>query len=209
MTRPARTALLVSAVGLFLVGASVLRRATDGGEAGRAAPVAAPAGEALPKGSLYDLGLQVRDADGNVRSLDDLRGHPVLASMFFGKCPTICPVLIEEIKRLAETAPPELRRDVRVLLVSFDPERDTPAVLADVARVHQLDPQRWRVSVATDEASARYLAAVLGIRYRASAGGLIDHTARITVFDRAGVVRGQSEDPRVVAASLAALAVRG
>jgi protein SCO1/2 len=164
-----------------------------------------PAAPAEGGGSVYDLGLQVRDADGVVRGLDGLRGHPVLASMFFASCTSACPLLIERIKQVEAAAPAELRGDLRVLLVSFDPARDPPAVLVDVARRNEVDPRRWRIAVAPDEASARTIAAVLGIRYRLGAAGMFDHTTAVTVLDRQGEVRGRSDDPKELSAILARL----
>jgi protein SCO1/2 len=194
----------VAAVALLLLGAAALRFAFDRAPppAGRSGP---PAATAEGGGSVYDLGLQVRDADGVVRGLDELRGHPVVASMFFASCTSACPLLIYKLKQLEAAAPPELRADLRVLLVSFDPARDQPAVLVDVARRNEVDPRRWRISVAPDEASARAIAAVLGIRYRLGAGGMFDHTTAVTVLDRQGEVRGRSEDPKELSAILAHL----
>ena len=208
MSRAVRTALTFSAFALLLVGANVARPTLG---RTRQPPASAPAGAPPPSlsGSVYDLGLRVRGAEGVVRGLDDLRGHPVLASMFYGSCPTVCPLLINELKDVAAAAPSELRGDLRVLLVSFDPARDTPAALADVARRFGLDPRRWRITVAPDQETARTMAAVLGIRYRATAWGMIDHTTAITVLDRQGAVRGRAEDPSAVGALLAGLADRG
>jgi protein SCO1/2 len=150
--------------------------------------------------------LRVRDADGVVRGLDDLRGHPVLASMFYASCTTVCPLLINDLTQVAAAAPSDVRDELRILLVSFDPARDTPAVLADVPRRHGLDPRRWRIAVAPDEATARAMAAVLGIRYRAAAEGTIDHTTAVTVLDRQGAVRGRAEAPPAASVLLAGLA---
>ncbi|HLK92655.1 MAG TPA: SCO family protein [Polyangia bacterium] len=204
MTRAGRTAVALPVAALILMGAGVLRPAPVRAPAG---PARAPAATAppQPRGSIYDLGLRVRDADGIERGLDDLRGHPVLASMFYASCTSACPLLVSNMKRVAAGAPSGLRDDLRVLLVSFDPARDPPAALADVARRHDLDVGRWRIAVAPDEATARALAAVLGIRYRATADGMIDHTTAITVLDPAGGVRGRAEDPSAVAALLARL----
>ena len=125
-------------VTLFL-GGGVARRdssAVDRKAAPAVAAEAAPRGadtpSALPGGSLYDLGLKVVGTDGRMRPLDDWRGHPVLASMFFASCPTACPLLINDLQRLEAALPADLRDETRVLLVSFDPKRDSPAVLEGV-----------------------------------------------------------------------------
>jgi protein SCO1/2 len=156
-------------------------------------------------GSIYDLGLTVLASDGARHPLGDLRGHPVLATMFYASCPTVCPMLIADLRRAVAALPPSARADARVLLVSFDPARDTAAVLRDVLARHGLDAQRWRVAVAPDEDGARTLAAALGIRYRAAAGGSFDHTARIVLLDRDGKVRAATDDPADAATTLAPL----
>jgi protein SCO1/2 len=159
-------------------------------------------------GSLYDLGIGVVGADGARHRLDELRGHPVLASMFFASCPSVCPLLINQLKRVDAQLPPAARDDTRVLLVSFDPARDTPAVLGDVIRRHGLDPRRWSVLVAASDDDARTLAAALGIRYRAAAGGMFNHTARLVALDRQGRTVGASDDLSGAVATLGPLLAR-
>jgi len=207
MNRATRTAVAFVVLAFLVVGGNVVRHVVGGAAPPRESAADRAAPQSLP-GSVYELGLRVRDVDGVVRGLDDLRGHPVLASMFYASCPTVCPLLINDLQRLAATAPSGMRDDLRVLLVSFDPARDTPAALADVARRFGLDPRRWRIAVAPDEATARTMAAVLGIRYRAAAGGMIDHTTEITVFDSQGAVQGRAVDPSAVRALLARLGDR-
>jgi formylglycine-generating enzyme len=169
-----------------------------------APPPGAGAAPDLPAGSLYDLGLRVVGTDGRTRPLDDLRGHPVLASMFFASCATACPLLINNLQRLEAALPADVRGDVRVLVVSFDPKRDSPSVLESVAGQHGLDTRRWRVAAAVSEDAARLLAAVLGIRYRAAAAGMFEHTVRIAVFDRAGRVQARSGDAMALVPALKA-----
>jgi protein SCO1/2 len=159
-------------------------------------------------GSLYDLGINLIGADGARHRLGELAGHPVLASMFFASCPSVCPVLISQLQRLDAQLPRDVRDDARVLLVSFDPARDTPAVLADVVRRHGLDARRWSVMVAASEDDARTLAAALAIRYRAAAGGMFNHTARVVALDRQGRTLGASEDLAGALSTLAPLMAR-
>jgi protein SCO1/2 len=174
-------------------------RAAPALSAGNEATVTVPAAT----GSLYDLDLTVIGADGARHRLDESRGHPLLATMFFASCPSVCPALIAEVKQLEATLPAALRADTRVLLVSFDPGRDTPAVLADVIRRHALDASRWRVAVAADEDGARALAGTLGIRYREDKGALFSHTTRVVAFDRAGKAVAATDDPVATGAQMA------
>jgi protein SCO1/2 len=198
----------VGGAALLLAG-GIARLAAGGrnsdGVGGDAPPSAALAGASA--GSVYDLHLEVVGTDGARHPLEELRGHPVVAAMFFASCPSICPLLINDLQRLETTAPASIRRDLRVLLVSFDPARDTPAVLQQaIVHGHGLDPQRWRVAVAPDDDTARVLAAALGTRYRAGANGMFDHTTDITLLDTDGRVRARSVDPQAIATDLAAMA---
>jgi len=149
-----------------------------------APPVTAPRSMALAIStapSIYELPMQLHDADAKSIGLDIDRGKPVLVSMFYSSCTTACPLLISE---LAHTLAEAARRDARVLLVSFDPARDTPERLREVARERHLD-DRWTLAVAS-EADARALAAVLGVKYRRLENGDFAHGATMVVLDREG-----------------------
>ena len=155
-------------------------------------------GELAP--SVYDLPVSLRDANDHAIGLDISRGHPVLIAMFYASCPVACPVLIDELKRLVAEAP----AGTRVLLVSFDAARDTPARLHQLADERRLD-SRFTLAAAP-EGDARALAAVLGFKYRKLANGEFFHGATIVALDREGrpVARTESFDQR--ATLLAALA---
>ncbi|MEO8755884.1 MAG: SCO family protein [Casimicrobiaceae bacterium] len=131
--------------------------------------------------SIYDLELPLRDSHGQKIGLDVHRGHPTLVAMFYASCPVACPVLISEVRSTLE----ELgRSDARVLLVSFDPARDTPEKLSALVAERGLD-DRWAVAAAS-EADAQTLAAVLGVKYRRIASGEFAHGATIVALDGEG-----------------------
>jgi protein SCO1/2 len=85
--------------------------------------------------------------------------------------------------RLAKSSQTRLR----VLLVSFDAERDTPKQLDELARRHHTDPSRWTLASA-HEADARKIAALLGFSYRRLPDGSFDHSLLITLLDGEGRV---------------------
>ena len=195
--------------------AIVLAVASAACSASRPEPRAAPAPaldaavvepRAEPTGpSLYDLPMSLRRASGDVVALDVDRGHTTLVSMFYGSCATACPVLMGRIGDALAQLPEAARRDARVLLVSFDAARDTPARLRELAAAHHLD-DRWTLASASD-ADARALAAMLGIRYRAVAGGQFFHTTAIVALDRDGRTLARMDglgDPAPLVAALAA-----
>jgi protein SCO1/2 len=172
----------------------------------RAEPV--PAVSAVPIAaeptapSIYDLEMTLTDQDGRALALDAFAGKPVIISMFYATCPYACPMLISDINRVVSSLEPSERSEVRVLLVSLDPERDTPVALKRLAQAHRADSPNWRFTSAPEH-QARELAAVLGIKYRKLENGAINHSSVITVLDGRGSVRHRSEnlgqhDPELV-----------
>jgi protein SCO1/2 len=157
---------------------------------------------AADPGTIHEVNLRLRGVDGRPMRLNQLRGHPVVASMFFASCPSACPLLIRDLKQLVSRLPAGSRASVRVLLISLDPEHDTPAVLADVLKRHDLDPSQWVLAAPEDEDAVRIAAAVLRIRYRPTAGGQFDHTGRVTLLDGDGHIRAQSDDLALIAQAL-------
>jgi protein SCO1 len=67
--------------------------------------------------------------DGSAFNVDALKGRYTLLSFGFTTCPDICPTTLTGLKQV-NTAVPEALRP-RIMLVSIDPERDTPAKLAE------------------------------------------------------------------------------
>lgn len=169
----------------------------------------ATAGE-LPGDSIYRLDLALVDQDARASKLVDLRGGPVLIAMFYTSCKYVCPLIIDTLQRTERALADGERARLRVLLVSFDPKRDTPQVLKILAEERHLERARW-ILARTDAAGVRKLAAVLGVQYRALANGDVNHSSVITLLDREGRIVARSErmgelDPELLAAVQQALA---
>jgi protein SCO1/2 len=145
-----------------------------------------------PGPSIYDLETPMTDAAGSKIKLDVDRGHVTVIAMFYGSCAVACPLTVADIKQTLATLSPVAQRDVRVLLVSFDPVRDTPAILAGLVKQHQLD-DRWTLAVPS-ETDARTLAATIGVKYRKLDDGQMAHNIAITVLDAAGQPIARAEE---------------
>ena len=161
----------------------------------RAMPDAAsPPDESLPSASVYQLPMHLTDQDGRPLSLGSLRGQPVLVTMFYASCQNVCSTLAFHMHRIERALPAAERDRLRVLMVSFDPERDTPQALHHFAELHQADPTRWVIARA-DDGEVRDLAAVLGLRYRRLEGGVYSHSSVITLLDADGTIRARTQRP--------------
>ena len=160
------------------------------GHGAPAAGASAPVATAADAGSVYDLGGSWRDQDGHATSLGALAGRPRVVAMIYTQCTHTCPLILGDLKRLEQALAPQEREGVGFVLVTLDPEHDTPQALAGFAQRSHLDPARWTLLTATP-ADVRQLAAVLGVRYRAGQAGEIAHSNAITVLDAGGAVAYQ------------------
>jgi protein SCO1 len=145
----------------------------------------------LPSDSLYRLAPKLVDQDERPTSLDRYRGSPVLVAMFYTSCTAMCPLLMKAVQRIESALAEAERRRVRVLLVSLDPARDTPQALKAAALRYGADPGRWTLARASD-ADVRRIAAALGVQYRATPGGEINHSSPITLLDGEGRIVAQT-----------------
>jgi protein SCO1/2 len=144
----------------------------------------------LPSSSIYKLDAKLTDQDGRAFDLASLRGQPVLVSMFYSSCQMVCPMIFETIHSTLKALPEAERKDVRVLMVSFDPPRDTVAVLKETAAKRNCDSQ-WTLA-RSDETTVRKVAAVLGVQYRKLADGEFNHSTQLALLDRDGRIAAKS-----------------
>jgi protein SCO1 len=169
----ARTILLLSL--LPLAGAGCARTAPEG-----APPVTSTAADRY---SIYDLGSTWTDQHGTPRGLETLRGRPRAVAMIYTECGATCPITVGEMKRIAASTPAGLG----LVLVSLDPDRDSPAHLARYAETLGLDSARWTLLTAPDN-DVRELSATIGVRYRRMSPAEIAHASVITLLDASGAV---------------------
>jgi protein SCO1 len=85
----------------------------------------------------------LRDEHGRAVSMDAERGRWVLLTFLYTTCPDVCPVIAGNLNQ-ALRSPVARRTGLRVISISVDPKRDTPAAARRYAREHGLLPTfRW------------------------------------------------------------------
>ncbi len=126
--------------------------------------------------------------DGKEVKLSDERGKVVVLTFIYTRCPLpdFCPAMDRKFADLAAKleAVPERAAQVKLLSVSFDPEHDTPKVLAEHARVQGARPPLWTFAVATHPELYKVMAP-LGLAYGPT-GKEIVHNLTTAVIDRDG-----------------------
>lgn len=114
---------------------------------------------------------------GQTLGLSDLQGKIWVADFIFTHCPTICPVMTQEMAKLQSEFDTQ-----SVYFVSFtvDPERDTPEVLSRYAAQFGADKQRWHFL--TGEKEQIYQLANDGFKLSAAQhGGGFPHSTRFAL----------------------------
>jgi protein SCO1/2 len=124
--------------------------------------------------------------DGQV-SLQDFEGQYVFVYFGYTFCPDVCPVTMLTLKKVREQLTDAQADRVQVIMVSVDPERDTPEALDTY--VGYFDDSFVGITGAKDEIDA--LAEPFGVYYdkgegSAATGYLINHTSRVYLIDPNG-----------------------
>jgi protein SCO1/2 len=165
---------------------------------------AAPALAPLPRDSVYQLPLKLTDQHGKSWDWRVKRGAPQVVAMFYTSCQYVCPLIVDSGKAVEHALSPEERARLGILLISMDPERDTPGALMSVATKRKLDAARWSLASPPPQ-EVRGVAGVLGVRYRQLADGEFNHTSALVLLDGDGRVVGRTEkigsqvDPEFIA----------
>lgn len=77
--------------------------------------------------------MAMQDATGTTRTLDDYKGKVVVVFFGFTQCPDVCPTAMARLAQSLELLGDDAK-SVQVLMVSVDPERDTPEVLGSYVK---------------------------------------------------------------------------
>jgi protein SCO1/2 len=148
--------------------------------------------EGLPPGkysekSLYQLDATwTSDVDRNVK-LEVLRGRPQVIALFFTNCEHSCPLIVADMKAIDKALPRAVRGKVDFLLVSIDPERDTPEALRAFRAKHELPIERWTLLRGSPEAT-RELAVMVGFNYQPGSPTQYAHSLLISIANPSGEI---------------------
>jgi protein SCO1/2 len=140
-------------------------------------------------GADYAKGFELSDHNGQLRRLSDFAGKVVV--MFFGytQCPDVCPATMIELAQVKKLLGADGDR-LQALLVTLDPERDTPDLLK--AYMVNFDPMFLALRPTPEQLPA--LAKDFKIYYKKVAGKsadsyTMDHSAGSYIFDTKGQLR--------------------
>ncbi|MCQ0987478.1 SCO family protein [Jiella marina] len=155
----------------------------------------------------YGAPFTLVDQNGEPFGSKDMRGKPT--ALFFGytHCPDVCPTTLYELASNRQAIEEE-GGDFRIVFVTVDPERDTPAVMKNY--VEAVSEDIVALSGTPEDVAA--MAKGWGAYFAKSGEGedyLMDHTATTFLLDASGRLAGTlayGENPETVKGKLEKLA---
>ena len=138
-------------------------------------------------GAPYGNQLELTDHTGKPRHLEDWRGKAVVLVFGFTHCPDVCPTTLADIAQALRELGADAKR-VQVLMVSVDPERDTPEALAKY--VTAFDPRF--LALRGDLEATKKAAGEFKIFFEKAKSGdsyTVNHSAQSYVIDPQGRLR--------------------
>src|SRR5690242_3384599 len=158
--------------------------------------------------SVYGLPGKWTDQNNNLAPLNSLEGKVQVVAMIFTHCGYACPRTIDNMKAIASRLPANEKDKVGFVLISFDPERDSPQQLKAYAIAKQLDNHWTLLHGSADQ--IRELSLLLDLQYNQQPDGNFSHSNAITVLDKQGIIvkrlEGLTINPAEVATAITALA---
>jgi protein SCO1/2 len=135
------------------------------------------------------------ERDGRRITLSDLKDKVWIVNFIYTNCPDTCPIQSAQMREIQEDSKNE--KDLRLVSITVDPERDTPEVLTEYANRFSADPERW--FFLTGEKETIYKFAQEGFRLgaveiphekRPESGATHTHSPRFVLIDREAQIRG-------------------
>jgi len=120
-----------------------------------------------------------------------------LMAMVYTHCPDICPMTTHNMQLVERKLPDNLKGKVKFVVISFDPNRDTPEVLKKFAEIRDIDFNNWFL-LSGDEKNTREVMLKFDIKAIPADSSYDDngelsynviHTDRISLIDQDGRLR--------------------
>ena len=146
----------------------------------------------LPDDSIYHLTSKWENQDGKFMQLDQLKGNVVVMVMIYTNCRTACPRLTADMRDIHNKVGNKHLKNMKYVLVSIDPEFDTPAKMKEYLNRYKFTGNEW-LFLRSSEANTRELANVLAVKYKEISPIDFSHSNIISVFSKEGHLAYQKE----------------
>ena len=146
----------------------------------------------ISENSIFNLTTKWNTEEAIVIQLEDLKGKTLVMVMIYTTCKAACPRLVADMRNIEKKIPKNILNDVSFVLVSIDPETDTPKRLKEFAIENYMDGEQWTF-LQGDLSSVREFANVLAVKYKQISPMDFSHSNIISVFNPQGELVHQQE----------------
>jgi len=148
--------------------------------------------EEISSDSIYNVSSKWQKQDGNAITFSDFKGKVIVTAMIFTSCKTACPRLTAEMRAISEKVGKTNPEDISFVLISIDPETDTPEVMKAYLEVNRFDDKKWTF-IRSNEADTRELANIMAVKYKEISPIEFSHSNIISVYSKKGTLAFQQE----------------
>ncbi|MDX2362539.1 MAG: SCO family protein [Crocinitomicaceae bacterium] len=128
--------------------------------------------------------------DSIMVSSEEMKGKVWIVDFFFSHCPTICPPMTAQMKRLSDETQ-DLNEHLQFMSFSIDPDNDTPSHMRGYMEVYKIEVDNWQFFTGNEEATHLLAKEFFsGAQRDEFADGGFGHTPNFAIVDHNGHVRG-------------------
>lgn len=142
--------------------------------------------------SIFNLTSKWKTQDNKTIEIKDFKGKVTVMVMIYTSCKAACPRLVADMRDIESKMPKDKLSDLNFVLVSIDPEVDTPERLKTFAKANFMDAPHWTFLQGT-KTTVQEFANVLSVKYKQIAPMDFSHSNIISVFDKKGILIHQQE----------------
>lgn len=142
--------------------------------------------------SIFNLTTKWHTEEGVSIQLKELKGKTLVMVMIYTTCKAACPRLVADMRNIEKQIPKKSLKNLQFVLVSIDPETDTPKRLKEFAIENYMDGEQWTFLQGT-VTSVREFANVLAVKYKEISPMDFSHSNIISVFNTKGELTHQQE----------------
>lgn len=129
---------------------------------------------------------ELTDQNGSLFGAQHLKGKIYIVEFFFTNCPTICPIMSQNLKAIKE----ELQHpDLEIVSITIDPKRDTPETLKRYAENMGVSDSNWHFLTADrDEIMALSKKFNIYVGEDTSTAEALEHSGKVALVNREGFI---------------------
>lgn len=147
---------------------------------------------AITSESIFNLNGKWFTQNNQEIELKSLKGKVLVMVMIYTSCRAACPKLVADMRAIESAMPKDQLDKLNFVLVSIDPEIDTPARLKAFSIENKMVASHWTFLQGT-KSSVQEFANVLAVKYKQISPMDFSHSNIISVFNREGELIHQQE----------------